>query len=1753
MRKRILSIVLASIMVIGSVGMTGMRHVSAAGTVNAILDTDTSTPRSGNVFIEVSGTLKKQDIQAAVDRINEIRWEACTNGYAYPNDENKTQLSTKLTEADYVPITYSLGLEKLAIIRAAESSLSFEHERLNSVWTRSYTMPAINGTKIWLENLHADSGYNSNIVDAINNWYGEKNLYVTGGSGYGHYQLMINPKIKCFGMGLFCNPDACYETCVAGEFSHEFGSDDMHATFNYDGTYTQLVEIKTSYIDKIDIVGNSVYNVGGEEKFSANAETNFSNNYIAKINSGITWESSNTDAMTIDEVTGEAKAISAGETTITVKDINNTITESMDVLVLPAGITVTSIQQPSKITVDYNVKPTLPTSVGCLLSDGTTVQVSAKWDDYDVANLKTGTDSKEFSIRGYVLNEEVTQEVHVNPAKIRKIFNGDKEITVDSGIKPSYEYWISVSLENGWTYTTYPIKWDSNEYYNKTQGGDFRVKGIAYFDYDGERMPIDIYTNLHVNPAEITNVEFEQDNATIITPSGVEPSYPMATVSWTNHAKPTSESIEWANKDPEDSTDLNNVKRKYMMKDGGDYTLTGTYNGKTTSITVHVNPATATKAELKTADQSVTTPCGTAPSLPKKANVTWSNGDVTEETITWETLNSADYNVLAGRNDYVVSGTCQGKTVSTNVTVLPATVNSVDEIPAVNTVEGMDPTNKLPSQVTVNWSNNTSSKVNVTWETIQASNYASPGTFNVTGHFTDMEKNSVDVTCKVNVAEKSLKSIALKNGKLTKDISKYSYNKSDIKGTIVATYDNDFVEDIEITSNMISGLNTSSTSDSQTITISYSVNGVTKTLTTTAYLIKRTGIEISKEPNKLNYIEDEVDSLNIEGIEVKAKLHNGKTGADTYEVVSSGAYSISNFTGFNPKPSTYGNQTITLSLYGFTDTYNVNVAKKSVKAINITKKPTKLKYVEGQKFSVSGMVVTATYDNNKTENLPLADIFCRMNVVDGVSIGEEVNTNSVGTIKVTALYQDENNELEYFADDFEITVIKKEVDSIALTKLPSKTVFPQNDQSFDAYNFSDGEITATYNDGDKKVISLADTTLFEFDITKLGEQTVAVSYGGKRTSFKATVNEPKLVSTTYTQPTKTGYAEGEKLNLEGAKINFTYDNGITNSIPIEISNSDINVAFASGESISAPLTGSDKTLVISYKGTVLQREDGLPTTISLKKRTSISIASGLDNYSYPQGITFDKLDFTGLEVEVIFEDGSTSLIPTSEYEIVESSFDSSKIGMENISINAYGFTTEISVEIRAPRLTSVSVTPPTKLDYVAGQGVDISGLTASGTYDNGTSSTLSISASNLKTNVTDSKPFGDAFSTATAGTYSVYAVFVEDGDNGKVAVKSQPFTVNVHEKVAQSISIAEGPSVTTLPQGLVNYSKSSFGDGSLTVDYGYGLVETVAFSNAGVTVSGLNIDEVGAYTVTVSYGGKNTSFDAKVVEPTIDGTYVTAPAKTSYTKGEALDISGSNFVVKLSNGREESFALTSDEAMAELQTKYGYTVTAQFVDENGNPTDANSAGTKTLAVSSTKDGVTQNVAMPSGANVTVQVNNPVTPKPASNNTTNKTTTPAKNTSTSKTSTPKSTEPKYKNEWRNGKWYGADGNSTYSGTLSWKSNSKGWWVEDSAGWYPQNQWQKIDGIWYYFKPDGYMASSEYYNGYWFNSNGSWDPQYKLSWKSNATGWWVEDISGWWPSNKWLKVDGDWYYFNGSGYMATSQYVDGYWLAANGVCQ
>ena len=141
--------------------------------------------------------------------------------------------------------------------------------------------------------------------------------------------------------------------------------------------------------------------------------------------------------------------------------------------------------------------------------------------------------------------------------------------------------------------------------------------------------------------------------------------------------------------------------------------------------------------------------------------------------------------------------------------------------------------------------------------------------------------------------------------------------------------------------------------------------------------------------------------------------------------------------------------------------------------------------------------------------------------------------------------------------------------------------------------------------------------------------------------------------------------------------------------------------------------------------------------------------------------------------------------------------------------------------------------------------------------------------------------------------------------------------------------------------------------------------------------------------------------------------------------------------------------------------------------------------------------------------------------------------------------------KYSNEWVDGKWYDADGKQTYKATLSWKNDAKGWWVEDTSGWYAKNEWVKIDGKWYFFCADGYMDYSEYRDGCWLGADGAWVEEFKGGhWMQDSKGWWYEDESGWYPKSQWLWIDGSCYYFGSDGYIYTNRYVDGSWVGADG---
>jgi len=124
----------------------------------------------------------------------------------------------------------------------------------------------------------------------------------------------------------------------------------------------------------------------------------------------------------------------------------------------------------------------------------------------------------------------------------------------------------------------------------------------------------------------------------------------------------------------------------------------------------------------------------------------------------------------------------------------------------------------------------------------------------------------------------------------------------------------------------------------------------------------------------------------------------------------------------------------------------------------------------------------------------------------------------------------------------------------------------------------------------------------------------------------------------------------------------------------------------------------------------------------------------------------------------------------------------------------------------------------------------------------------------------------------------------------------------------------------------------------------------------------------------------------------------------------------------------------------------------------------------------------------------------------------------------------------KNAYRDGWYLGGDGSwDGKARAAGWKRNTKGWWYDLGGGKYLKNGWFKIDGVWYYFKADGYAAQSEWVNGYWLSSDCKWKYKARGRWHKNSKGWWYGDTSGWYAKNETVKIDGVDYLFSEEGYL------------------
>lgn len=271
----------------------------------ATVPADVSKPSTGCVFVAMEGEYVS-GASAAVKRINQIRYEACKQGVKINGK--------KLTLKDYVPIKWSAGLEKIARIRAAESSITMYHKRLNGKSVFSFRYPG-NG---WVTSEVIAWNWSDGMTEAVEQWYSEKADYVAGTQGAvtGHYTSMIDPGNRYVGIGAFIGKTAYYHNTTVAQFMGAGSQSEKMAKAT--GKCSATVEVKTSEVTSVKITGLTKVHRSQKSTLTLRAVLGDYGKDSYKVLSGAKWTSSNPSVATVSSngtVTGKKK----GTTRITAK------------------------------------------------------------------------------------------------------------------------------------------------------------------------------------------------------------------------------------------------------------------------------------------------------------------------------------------------------------------------------------------------------------------------------------------------------------------------------------------------------------------------------------------------------------------------------------------------------------------------------------------------------------------------------------------------------------------------------------------------------------------------------------------------------------------------------------------------------------------------------------------------------------------------------------------------------------------------------------------------------------------------------------------------------------------------------------------------------------------------------------------------------------------------------------------------------------------------------------------------------------------------------------------------------------------------------------------------------------------------------------------------------------------------------------------------------------------------------------------
>ena len=667
-----------------------------------------------------------------------------------------------------------------------------------------------------------------------------------------------------------------------------------------------------------------------------------------------------------------------------------------------------------------------------------------------------------------------------------------------------------------------------------------------------------------------------------------------------------------------------------------------------------------------------------------------------------------------------------------------------------------------------------------------------------------------------------------------------------------------------------------------------------------------TSIAVKDEPSKTEY--DHGDTVNLAGGVITVTYSDNSTEdvSMTDPKVSIDSGSIANI----------NNNVVKISYSGKTTTFNIKV-NDPVDSLAVTSPMNTIEYSHGDNLDFTGLKLTATKRSGATEDLTSTS--------DGVSISENVasvNSNKFtktsadgvvpikGTQVITFSYKNKT------AD--ETIIVNDTISSVSLISQPTKTVYKRGED----LNLTGAKVKVLLASGNSTTINLPDGSVkvSNFDNTKTGvKQNLTVSFGGKNADSTIDVEAYNyIVSSEITAPTKLDYNYNTDLNLNGGKLTLVYkDTTIKN----------VNLT-------SAMISGYDKTKIGTQQITVTYDtnyvlSDGTKIPEKIVKTFEVEVHNNAQTIEItaPTKTTYghgDTLSLEGGKIEVTYADG-TKQTPEMTSDMVTETSTGSSVNMSPAE-SEYGINHKVTKNLTIKyeedgtqktatyeieiinKITSIKMHTTPKTNYNVNDTLDVTNGEILVTRQTGEPEVKEITQDMVT-----------GFDSSKENTkLPLKVTYTENGET-----KETSYEVSVKDSVT-SISIKANPSKTEYRYG----ESLDLTGATISVVKGSGTTDIPITDNM---VSGYDPTTVGKQTVKVSYGGKDTTFEVTVKDYVKDIT-LTAPTKTEYKYGEALDLTGGKVQKVMASGAQEPAVDLTDSSV----TVSGY--------------NANKAGKQTITV-----------------------------------------------------------------------------------------------------------------------------------------------------------------------------------------------------------